>query len=96
MNQREFTEKAKEINPKYEFDLSPKEWETVLDVYNYHPSIDPIKGKAQIANLYINFGMRIIKDMHNTAKEAEEIEEQIRLLQLEMDSLKKKYENLKK
>ena len=52
------------------------EFDTIQFVYNYHPAIHPAEGKDQIAFLYSTFGMRIIMDMFDTAKRAQEIDDE--------------------
>lgn len=59
-------------------DINENEYAHIEYVYTWHPSIDPVKGKEQIAYLYSNFGMRIILDMLTTAKAAEECELQLK------------------
>ncbi len=63
---------------------SKKEFELIQFVYSHHPSIhtvdyingEKIEGKDQIAMLYNTFGMRIICDMQETAKRAQELEDE--------------------
>lgn len=51
------------------------EYEVIECVYACHPSISGSghEGQEQIAHLYSEFGMRIIRDMYPTAKEAERL-----------------------
>lgn len=51
------------------------EYEEIELVYACHPSISSSghEGQEQIARLYSEFGMRIIRDMIPTAKEAERL-----------------------
>jgi len=51
------------------------EYEEIELVYACHPSISGSghEGQEQIAQLYSEFGMRIIRDMYPTAKEAEQL-----------------------
>lgn len=51
------------------------EYEEIEYVYAHHPSISERghEGQEQIARLYSEFGMRIIRDMYPTAKEAERL-----------------------
>lgn len=73
---------------------SEKEFETIQFVYNYHPAIHPSAGKSQIAKLYSEFGMRIICDMLETAKRAQEIEDEKRRLRQRIVDLEQEYEDL--
>lgn len=51
------------------------EYEEIEFVYACHPSISGSghEGQEQIARLYSEFGMRIIRDMYPTAKECERL-----------------------
>ena len=70
------------------------EFEKIQFVYNYHPSINPVNGKDQIAMLYSTFGMRIIMDMLDTAQQAELIESERRQLKNRLRELEREEEEL--
>ena len=72
-----------------------EDFELIQFVYNYHPCIDPAQGKKQIAMLYSTFGMRIILDMQETAKRAQEIETERRYLRSKLDELNDEYKAIK-
>ena len=72
-----------------------KDFDVIQFVYDYHPSIDCTNGKDQIARLYSEFGMRIIWDMFDTAKRAQEIANERRHLRLQLEKLDKEYSTLK-
>lgn len=76
--------------------VSSIDYAIIEKVYNYHPCIDAVKGKDQIANLYETFGMRIIKDMLPTAERAAELESKIRDTQRELEQLRYEYDALRK
>lgn len=71
-----------------------KEFELIQFVYNYHPAIHPANGKDQIAMLYSTFGMRIIMDMYETAKRAQEIEDERRQLKNRLRELEQEEQEL--
>ena len=71
-----------------------EEFELIQFVYNYHPSIHPVGGKDQIAMLYSTFGMRIIHDMHDTAKAAESLDKERLRLQNKLREIQRKEEEL--
>ena len=75
---------------------SDKEFEIIQFVYNYHPcfNYNCPKPKDKIANLYFEYGMRIICDMQETARRMQEIEDEQRALKLRLDALKKEAEDL--
>ena len=68
------------------------EFEKIQFVYDYHPSINPVNGKDQIAMLYSTFGMRIIMDMLDTAQQAELIESERRQLKNRLRELEREEE----
>lgn len=72
--------------------FTASEYKEIEYVYNYHPSIG---NKAQIASLYNEFGMRIIRDMRPTAEKAEEYESEMRVLRAKLASVETAYKNLK-
>ena len=57
--------------------ISNEMWENIQTVYTYHPSIDAVYGKDDIATLFDIGGTRIIKDMLPTALKAKKYEEEI-------------------
>lgn len=76
--------------------ITDRDFARIQMVYTFHPCIDAVKGKDQIANLYEAFGMRIIEDMMPTAKKAEELERKMREAKRELERLTEEYEGLKK
>lgn len=73
---------------------SEQEYEIINFVYNYHPSIHTVGGKKQIARLYSEFGMRVILDMQETAKRAQEIKDEIRSLSAKIKALEDEWQEL--
>lgn len=72
-----------------------KEFEVIDFVYKYHPSIcHRTDGKEKIAMLYTTFGMRIIYDMRETTKRAQEIEQERRELRRRLEELEREAEEL--
>lgn len=88
MTKEEFTSRAKKP-------ITDSDYKKVEKVYTFHPSIDPNKGKDQIASLYDTFGMRIIEDMIPTAEKAAELEDKIRHARMEIERLTEEYRELK-
>lgn len=78
-------------------DFTDKEYETIETVYIFHPSISEteVAGKKQIANLFDNFGFRIIADMLPTAVKAREYEGLIAKKRHELEKLQEAYNELK-
>ena len=75
-------------------DISDKDYEMIEYVYARHPSIDPVKGKDQVAMLFVTFGMRIFVDMKPTAEKAEALRNKILSLQAQLSDVKEKYKEL--
>lgn len=68
---------------------SDEEFEIIQFVYNYHPAfnLDCTNAKEKAANLYFEYGMRVICDMQETAKRMQEIEDERRSLRFRLDRL---------
>lgn len=54
-------------------DPTPEEYKVIEYVYTWHPAIDNVYGKREIANLYYFGGMSVILNMVDTASEAEDL-----------------------
>ncbi len=74
--------------------VSEKDYSVIEYVYNFHPSISNTEGKTQIAELYKLGGMRLIRDMVQTATQAEALENKIRETNAYLADLKMQYEKL--
>lgn len=88
MNKQEFEQR---INER----ITDNDYEIIEYIYTFHPSIDNELGKEQIATIYKIGGMRVIRDMVQTAKLAERIYNERRLLQHKLDQLKEIEKDLK-
>lgn len=95
MMRNEFIERVRKINGGLYPEFTNEDWSTIQMVYTYHPSINEVTGKDQIAYLYFHFGMRIIKDMLTTAVQCKDLEEQIFAKRSELDKLQKELDKLK-
>ena len=73
MLKEEFNKLVSEKTGKV-FEVSEYEYDTIEKVYSWHPSIDDVNGKEQVADLYVNFGYVIFLDMLSRAKVMENIE----------------------
>lgn len=76
MNKAEFECEVNKLSGDSTFSVTDKTFGMITHVYTFHPSISETNGKAQIAYLFYNFGMRIIKDMYPTATKMAELEEE--------------------
>ena len=90
MNKEEFVKEIKKFDQCsfaefFAEDFANEEyWNDIQLVYTFHPSISETKGKVQIALLYAQFGMPVIRDMIPRAQKAQEIEARIHQARAEM------------
>ena len=75
--------------------INQSDYELIDFVYTFHPSIKDVGGKDQIAHLYQDYGMRIIKDMIPTATEGRNLSDKIIALKSQLNRTEKEYEDLK-
>lgn len=68
--------------------VTPEEYGMIEYVYTWHPSITDTKGKQQIAQLFLNGGMRVISDMCDTANKARGIYEHMQDLNHRINALR--------
>ena len=96
----EFEEKVCELtnNPNYFEDnhLSEQEYKDIEYVYTWHPAISETKGKEQIAWLYINFDMCVIRDMYETASLMEDLDDDLKEAQNKVKKLTERIERLRR
>ena len=57
--------------------VTPEEYKEIEFVYLWHPSISETEGKMQIATLWTIGGLRLIRDMRDTANVAFHLENEI-------------------
>lgn len=74
--------------------VKKEEYKVIELVYTWHPAISNTTGKKQMAYLYINFGISVIKGMVPVAQKMYEIDKERRELQGKMDMLKFREEML--
>lgn len=75
--------------------VSTDEYRKFEYVYMFHPLLEDVGGKDQIASLYLIGGMRLINDMMPTAEKAEILSGQIQETRATLDRLTNKYNALK-
>ncbi len=76
--------------------ISNGDYKIIETVYTFHPSIDNVRGKDQIVELYKIGGMRIMRDMIPTAEKAKSLDENITALRTKMEERMAEYEALKR
>lgn len=76
---------------------SERDFEIITLVYDYHPSMQTLNAKDQIAMLYSFFGMTVIYDMRERAKRIVELGKEIndleKKLKQDKDELQELYIN---
>lgn len=76
-------------------DVNNEDYINIEMVYTYHPAIDEVAGKRQIAQIYAYGGMGVIRDMMPTAAKARQIELELREVQAKKRNLLAQLEELK-
>ena len=66
-----------EFEARIKATVTAEDYEVIEKVYTFHPIIDEVDGKDQIAKLYAIGGMALINDMVPRAEEAQRIENEI-------------------
>ena len=64
--------------------VSESDYRIIETVYTFHPAIDNVMGKDQIATIYKTCGMRVVRDMLPTAERAQEIENKMTELRTQL------------
>ena len=68
-------------------EVTPDEYAEIEFVYNFHPAIPEVGGKARIAELYKVGGLGLILSMKACALEAEDRDNRMREIRAEISSL---------
>ena len=76
-------------------EISNEDYSAIEMVYTYHPAIDAVHGKMQIAQIFAYGGMGVIKDMMPTAAKARQIETELRAVNAKKRNLVAQLEALK-
>lgn len=86
---------------KTEFELrigktvSESDYRVIETVYTFHPAIDNVRGKDQIATIYSTAGITVIYDMLERAEMARDLERQISEARDTLASLEARYNELR-
>ena len=75
--------------------VSESDYRIIETVYTFHPAIDNVMGKDQIATIYKTCGMRVVRDMLPTAERAQEIENKMTELRTQLCEYEREYQALK-
>lgn len=95
MTKEEFKKHLEDYAPGNMRQFSDADYALIEYVYTYHPTISNVGGKKQIAVIFQEGGISVIKDMKRRAQGAEELERKIASTRLELDKLIEEYEKLK-
>lgn len=88
MQREEFDYECKKICDVYEpSSVTSDMYSEIEFVYTWYPTISEVRGKEQIAYLYITFGFSIIRDMHRRAVEVQKLDKRISVARRELDKL---------
>lgn len=96
MTKEEFIEKVNErltargSQPLRTDELSVEDFSVINTVYTFHPAINNVSGKDQIADLYVYYGFSVIVDMLFRADEVKRLEEGIRDANASIDGFRKR------
>lgn len=75
--------------------VTREQYKVIEYVYMYHPAIDAVRGKDQIASLYNMFGMAVINDMYPRAARAEKVEKDLAAARSKVVELTRLLDHLK-
>ena len=95
MNKSEFIYACELITNKKNITITDSDYNIIETVYAFHPAISEVRGKEQIALIYITFGMTVINDMLPRAIKARELENKILQAKAAYDTAMTEYNELK-
>lgn len=75
--------------------VSDEEYSTIEYVYTWHPAIDEMKGKSQIADLYTYYGMTVIEDMVERAGKMEKLDRELQAAQRQITNIQDRIKALR-
>ncbi|MCM1120082.1 MAG: hypothetical protein NC543_12080 [bacterium] len=68
--------------------ISDQDYEIINTVYNFHPSVNEVSGKEEVAELYKSFGLAIFYDLLPRAERNCELERQLHRAQEKVEHIK--------
>lgn len=93
MTREEFKERLEKI-PSSHHAFSADDYALIEYVYTWHPGIDNVTGKDQIAGIYALGGIMLIRDMLPRARKAEEADRKIRAIRADISGMEKQIADL--
>ena len=83
-----------EFNSRVSSPVSAEQYQAI-EYVSYHPAIDPVKGKEQIAQLWEIGGARLMLGMLPTAQQAADLESAIADMRRSLTDLEEQLQELK-
>lgn len=97
MMREEFEKQVREIaGANYNINLSEQDYMDIEYVYTWHPAIGEMRGKYQIAWLYVEFGMGVIRDMYETASLNEDLTDDLAEARRKVRAIEDRIDRLKR
>ena len=75
--------------------VTDEQYKEIEFVYSFHPCISETDGKQQIATIFNIGGMRLIRDMNTTANQAQNLEDEERMLRTQLERVKDQMKELR-
>lgn len=75
-------------------EVSYEDYKIIEKVYNFHPVVNEVSGKKEVAELYKSFGMVVFYDLLPRAEEYCELNERLNQAQAEVNRIKQEMEEL--
>ena len=75
-------------------EVSDEDYKIIEKVYNFHPAVNEVSGKEEVAELYKSYGMVVFHDMLPRAERNCELTKQLRQVQAAADRIKQEMEKL--
>lgn len=88
MLKSEFETMVQEYKEVEDYHISDELYKTIEYVYTWHPAISDTVGKRQIVHLYCEFGYEFIKKMVPAAEEMDQIDTEIRDLEIQISQIR--------
>lgn len=75
--------------------ISDRDYEIINKVYQFHPMVNEVSGKEEVAELYKSFGLAIFYDLLPRAERNCDLEKQLRFAQARVRHLEQEMEKLR-
>lgn len=75
--------------------VSDEDYKVIEKVYQFHPAVNEVSGKEEVAELYKSFGMTIFYDLLPRAERNCDLEKQLRFAQARVRHIEQEMEKLR-